>query len=214
MGTCQFIFISQNSLLLIRCERIVHFLTEQDSCLSTEYIIKHKDASLASINVSQNEVAQLEKKEKEIFELWSDSGGDRWTLSKKVDGRIAPFSIIAIPESQSSHRTHEKEDTTLKIKNHLFRYNENFYMIGMPEGKTAVHFIKGAKYICRLVNFPFSDLDSIDPEMISRLRRLRGIPAGEIFGLGSTGFHAIIEAELERIGLPLAASCYLIYSTF
>ena len=181
--------------------------------LSSEYVIKHaKDPGEATITVSEREAGHLQRKGKEIFELTCDHK-ERWILSKKVDGRIAPFSIMATLES-SSATEEKKEQRSFKIRNHLFRYNGNFYMIGMPEGKATREYITGAKYIVRLVNFPFSDLDSIDTETISRLRRQRGVPVGKIFGLGASGFHANIENELQKIALPLAASCYLIYSTF
>lgn len=181
--------------------------------LSSEYVIKHgKDPEKATITVSGREAGHLQRKGKEIFELTCDDK-ERWVLSKKVDGRIAPFSIMATLESSSAHEE-KKEQQSLKIRNHLFRYNGNFYMIGMPEGKAIREFITGAKYIIRLVNFPFSDLDSIDTETLGRLRRQRGVPVGKIFGLGANGFHASIENELQKIALPLATSCYLIYSTF
>ena len=108
----------------------------------------------------------------------------------------------------------KNEERILKIKNHLFRHKDSFYMIGMPEGRTHGEVLRGAKYIIRLVNFPFSDHESIDPDTFARLRRQRGFPVGKIFGLGSSGFHAELEPELAEIALPLAAACYLIYSTF
>jgi hypothetical protein len=181
--------------------------------LSSEYVIKHvKDPGEAIITVSERVAGHLQRKGREVFELSCDDK-ELWILSKKVDGRIAPFSIMATLESSSANEE-KKEQQSLKIRNHLFRYNGNFYMIGMPEGKATREFNTGAKYIVRLVNFPFSDIDSIDTDIVSRLRRQRGVPVGKIFGLGASGFHAIIENELQEIALPLAASCYLIYSSF
>ena len=71
----------------------------------------------------------------------------------------------------------------------------------------------GSKHICRLTNFPFSHPDQIDAEAKNRLKKHRGVSVGEIFGLGSRGFHVKLEDEVNEIGLPLAACAYLIYSS-
>jgi hypothetical protein len=175
-------------------------------------VIKHqRDSNQADILVSRKEIGELQKKGKDAFELVSKDKR-RWLIDRKVDGRISPFSVMATLESPAYNG--ESVESELKIKDHLFRHKGNFYMIGMPEGRSHEELVRGEKYINRLVNFPFSDLNSIDPETFNRLRRQRGIPVGKIFGLGAKGFHAIIEDELEDIGLPLAVLSYLIYSTF
>jgi hypothetical protein len=211
----QFVFILESLAISPIQSPLVRDLFSMSSMvgLSTEYVIKHaKDPEEATIFIADSEAGRLQRKGKEIFELTCDDE-ERWILNKKVDGRIAPFSIMATLESSSTPQD-KKEHASFKIRNHLFRYNGNFYMIGIPEGKASSEFVRGAKYICRLVNFPFSDHYSIDSETITRLRRHRGIPVGKIYGLGVNGFHALIEPELEKIALPLAASCYLIYSSF
>jgi ABC-type transporter Mla subunit MlaD len=43
--------------------------------------------------------------------------------------------------------------------------------------------------------------------------RFRGVPVGDVSGLGINGYHVKVEKELEVIGLLVAASSYLIYST-
>jgi hypothetical protein len=179
------------------------------SRLPSEFMIKHeRDSSQADVLVSQQEAAELLRKGKNDYELISNEN-QRWKIDRKVDGRISPFSIVATSETPNEGR--EKE---LKIKNHLFQHKGNFYMIGTPEGKSRGNFNKGAKYIVRLVNFPFPNLDSIDPEIVHRLGRMRGVPVASFSGLGANGFHATFEKELEEIGLPLAVISYLIYSSF
>jgi hypothetical protein len=65
-----------------------------------------------------------------------------------------------------------------------------------------------------LDNFPFSELSDVDYETRSKLiSKFRGAPVGELDGLGKEGHHLRFFNELEDIGLPLAASCYLLYST-
>lgn len=114
-------------------------------------------------------------------------------------------------------RTNDSNDVleeVLKINDHIFLGDGNFYMLGgIPEGGNPKHHLVGSKYICRLTNFPFSHPDQVDAETKNRLKKHRGIPVGEFSGLGANGFHITLENELGKIGLPLAASTYLIYSS-
>jgi hypothetical protein len=82
-----------------------------------------------------------------------------------------------------------------------------------PEGKHWNEYLSGTRYISRLDNFPYSDLTDIDHHIKHELLRFRGVPVGEVSGLGIQGHHVKVEKELEVIGLLIAASSYLIYST-
>jgi hypothetical protein len=48
---------------------------------------------------------------------------------------------------------------------------------------------------------------------ISSSSEFLGVPVGETSGLGTHGHHVKVEKELEDIGLIIAASSYLLYST-
>lgn len=182
--------------------------------LSIDYIVKQeKSPREAKVFENQRKAGLLTNEGKGTFELVS-SDNRGWTLTNKVDGEFRPFSMIVRPKASSSIHSEEEQACILKIRDHLFLHNRNFYMFGsIPEGKPYKEFIMGRRFICRLINFPFSDIDEVDVETRSRLRRLRGLPVGEMYGIGSAGFHVRIESELDDIGLPLAASSYLIYST-
>ena len=82
-----------------------------------------------------------------------------------------------------------------------------------PEGKHWNEYLSGPRYISRLDNFPYSDLKEIDHHIKHKLRRFRGVQVGEVSGLGLQGHHVKVDKELEVIGLLIAASSYLIYST-
>jgi hypothetical protein len=82
-----------------------------------------------------------------------------------------------------------------------------------PEGRHWNEYLQGPRYISRLDNFPYSDLTDLDDHIRHRLRRFRGVPVGEASGLGLHSHHVKVDKELEDIGLFLAASSYLIYST-
>jgi hypothetical protein len=153
--------------------------------------------------------AELKKINKERYDL---SEQDReWFLSRRVDGEVSPFSIAAFGTTRKDHKDARE---VLKIEDHLFMHNGNFYLLGgIPEGGQPSNHLVGSKYICRLTNFPFSHPDEVDAQTKHRLKKHRGVPVGEFYGLGSKGFHIILEDEVGDIGLPLAASTYLIYSS-
>ena len=183
--------------------------------LSIEYVVKQeKSPREAKVFENQMEAGLLTNEGRGTFELVSNDNRG-WMLTNKVDGEFRPFSmIVRLKTSSLAQSVKEEESWILKIRDHLFQHNRNFYMLGsIPEGKPHREFMMGKRFICRLINFPFSDIDEVDAETRSRLRILRGLPVGEMYGIGSTGFHIRIESELQDIGLPLAASSYLIYST-
>jgi hypothetical protein len=82
-----------------------------------------------------------------------------------------------------------------------------------PEGRPWHQYLSGPRYISRLDNFPYSDLAEVDHHLKHRLKRFRGVPVGEASGLGTHGHHVKVEKELEDVGLIIAASSYLLYST-
>jgi hypothetical protein len=189
--------------------------------LTADYVVIHSEAKTARILLADKIRATLQKMEGSgIYELeTTDEPIERWILTNKLDGRIRPFSLAcyrATKDSSSLLLSGSLEEPFLKIRDHLFSHKDKFYSIGeaIPAGAPPRNFIRGSKYIMRLVNFPFFLLDEIDVETKHQLKKFRGIAVAEIFGLGSDGFHLKIYGdELEDIGLQLTAASYILYTT-
>jgi hypothetical protein len=179
------------------------------SVLKGEYVLLHQEKASAQVTFGNRQTAELRKLDIERYSLSNQS--QTWLLNRKVDGEVRPFSIAAFRASSDGSK---KGEEVMKIKDHLFVYGGHFYMLGgIPEGGIPKNNLSGSKYICRLSNFPFSHPDQVDAETKNRLKKHRGVPAGEFYGLGSRGFHVKLDDELDGIGLPLAASAFLIYSS-
>jgi hypothetical protein len=183
--------------------------------LSIEYVVKQTVSRAdASISLDQREAGRLHVEGKGMFTLLGNET-QSWTLCNKEDGEVRPFSMIVVSGIDKNLALNVREEEyVLKIKDNLFEHNGSFYSLGgIPEGRPAKAHLMGSKIICRLVNFPFSQIEQVDQETKHQLKRYRGIYAGEFYGLGSSGFHVKLENDLDDIGLPLAASSYLICST-
>jgi hypothetical protein len=185
--------------------------------LVIEYIVKRTGAPGE---------ATIEKEGKIIGDIHPISGlfvvVDRtsrktFKLTPRVDGEVRPFSMIAYEttddDQEYGNRISGRE--VLKIKNKLFWHNGNIYLMNsVPEGSLPREHITGSRFISKLVNFPYSSDQEIDPETWERLGRHRGQQVGELSGLGRVDGHKVkLASELEDIGVPLAAASYLIYST-
>ena len=175
--------------------------------LRSEYLLIHDKPGKATLLFQQHERAELTNISRGLFRLsWRQ---ENWLLSKKVNGELRPFSMTIFKGNIES-----ASQEVLKIKDHIFFHRGHFYLIGgVPEGQPPKERLSGSKHICRLTNFPFADVDQIDQETLNHLKRLRVVSDGEIFGLVSQGFHAILEEEIKDIGILLAASTYLMYSS-
>lgn len=186
------------------------------SLLSTEYVVLHSENKSATILQDNQEKAVLKKADiPGAFELIGKDPNQKWKLTNKVDGEFRPFSICCYTEDKKSDDS-SKEEPYLKIKYHIFSHGDNFYSVGeaLPSDSTPRDHLSGSKYICRLVNFPFSHLDHIDEETRHQMKRHRGIAVGDFYGLGGSGFHVkTYGEELLDVGLPLTASVYLLYTT-
>jgi hypothetical protein len=182
--------------------------------LAADYLVKETGNPLRTkIYIGDEEIAEIQVRG-DLTHILTAKNGDTWTLDARVHGEIRPFSMTVsqpIPHEPS----HAASGTTvLTIRDHLFLHRGRFYLLGCaPEGRPLGEFLVGKRYICRLDNFPFLDLTEIDHETRSRLRRFRGPQVGELEGLGKGGHRVRLSDELEDIGLPLSASCYLLYST-
>ncbi|MDA4117104.1 MAG: hypothetical protein OK455_02040 [Thaumarchaeota archaeon] len=182
--------------------------------LVADYIVKAADRpGGASIYINGKEVAEMRTRH-DLSHVLATKDGNEWALTARVNGDIIPFSMTV--KRLKARDAHDAALGTivLTVRYHVFLHKGKFYMFGAaPEGRPLREFLVGKKFICRLDNFPFSDLTEIDLETMERLRRFRGVPVGEYEGLGKEGHRVRISEELEDIGLPLAASCYLLYST-
>jgi len=184
--------------------------------LGSDYLVLHSEEKSASILLDQQEKATLTKIGEGSFKLQEKEGNYSWTLTNKVDGEVRPFSI-ACYENGGNDSNVKLERQTLKIKSRVFSHNGNFYSIGgaIPNNISPKDIIShDKKYVCRLINFPFSNVDHIDEETRHKLRMHKGISVGDIHGLGTNGFHLTLYGnELNDIGLPLSAAAYLLYTT-
>jgi hypothetical protein len=182
--------------------------------LAVDYIVKAADRSRgATIYVNRKEVAGMRTRN-DASHVLTAKDGNEWELTARTNGEIRPFSMTV--KQLKAHDAHDAApgSTVLAIRYHVFMHDDRFYMLGaVPAGRPLREFLVGKKYICRLDNFPFSALTEIDLETMEKLRRFRGSPVGEYEGLGKEGHRVRISDELEDISLPLAASCYLLYST-
>jgi hypothetical protein len=154
------------------------------------------------------EIAEIKKGEdRKSFKLLANDGR-KWILTKSVRGKFRPFSISVIEQGKA-------DIEVLTIIEHIFKHGDKFYMLtNHPEGRHWNEYLSGPRYISRLDNFPYSDIDELDYHIKHELRRFRGIPVGEASGLGIHGGHRVrIDNELKDISLPIAVSSYLLYST-
>lgn len=188
-------------------------MQSQRGSFVVDYLVKRTakpwDAKIYALG---KEVADIRRGESSTY-IVRTKGKDAWILSRSIKGEIKPFSmeVMAIESSQAHGKGGAAE---LVITDHLFEHRGKVYMLtSSPEGRPLRDFVLGKRYICRLDNFPLSGLAEIDYETRSRLRKFRGVPVGEMDGLGTEGHHVRLSEELEDIGLPLSASCYLLYST-
>lgn len=186
--------------------------------MPSDYVVVHSEPNSAKILEDQEERAALQRMGNEFFILQDKKNRkESWTLSIKVDGEMRPFSMACYKNSEKSPAPNEESnELCFKIKDHLFSHNDNFYSVGeaVPEGMSRLDVMSGSKYICRLVNFPFSHIDYVDEETKHQMKRYRGVAVGEFHGIGQDGYYLkLYEDELEDIGLQLTASTYIAYTT-
>jgi hypothetical protein len=181
--------------------------------MTSEYVIIGPRPWEAKIFLDQDhgdEIAEIKKgDDQKSFKLIRKNDGHKWTLTKNVHVSFVLFRSLL---NQNEDNDINKE--ILTIREYLFKYGGKFYMLtNHPEGKHWNEYLSGIRYISRLDNYPYSDLTDIDHHIKHELLRFRGVPVGEVSGLGINGHHVKVEKELEVIGLLIAASSYLIYST-
>lgn len=171
--------------------------------MTISFELIHDEPEAAKLFSEQRQIGELRNIAKGLYRLKTDA--DSWILTRRIDNILLPFSMLI---------SEEKGLEILKVKDHLFLYNANFYMLGgIPESQNPKDHLHGYKYIIRITNFPHTRHEQIDEETRNRLKRHRGVPVGSIHGLGSKGFYVELEDELKDIGLLLSAATYLMYSS-
>jgi hypothetical protein len=181
--------------------------------LDSEYVISGPNRWEANIFLDGEQVAKIRKGKDLTLKLVDNRDGHEWILTNKVHGQIRPFSVSIVEEEHKGKE--EGSGELFTIREHVFKHKDKFYMLtNHPEGRPWHDYLGGTRYICRLDNFPYKDLKEIDNLTKHKLRRFRGVPVGEATGLGVHDGHRVkINKELGDIGLFIAASSYLIYST-
>lgn len=178
--------------------------------LNSEYIVKGPKPWEAKIFLEGEQIAEINKGE-DLSSKLVDSKGHEWIVTNNVHGEFRPFSIMVIDSNKDRAGASSE---VLTIRDHVFKYRNKFYMLtNHPEGRPWHQYLSGPRYICRLDNFPYSNLAELDEHTRHRLRRFRGVPVGEASGLGVHGHHVKVNKELEDIGLFIAAASYLMYCT-
>lgn len=176
--------------------------------LNLEYVISSPKPKEAKISLNGTQIAKLSKEGNLTFKLVDERDGHEWIFSSKVHGEFRPFSL-SISEIKNGNILTE----VLTIREHLFRHNGKFYMLtNHPEGKSWNDYLSSPRYISRLDNFPFKDLEEIDHHTRQRIKRFRGIAVGEASGLGTDGHRVKVSNELQEIGLLIAAASFVLYS--
>lgn len=182
-----------------------------------EYTIKQSLANPpdATIMLNKKRIAEIRKAADYAFELVDKKDGISWKISNNVSNEFYPFSLSISIEYRNTEKQLQNKDI-LTIRNHVFSYNGKFYMFtNHPEGRAWREYLSGPRFICRLEKFPYTNLAEINQETKHELARFRGVPVGEAIGLGisNDGHKVRVWGELRDIGLLIAASSYLIYST-
>jgi len=169
------------------------------------------------------EIAEIIK-EGHDFRLVSYRDGLEWQLTNKVHGERRPFSFsVRKSKEDRNDKSSDKErsgDELFVVRDQLFEHNGNYYMLAShPEGKHwHEHVHSAVRYISRLADFPYLELSEIDynhQDFRDKIKRFRGTPVGEASGLAieEKGHRVHLDAELESVGLFIAAISYLMYAS-
>jgi len=191
--------------------------------LSSEYVIKKEPKQLeAKVFLGKEEIAEI-KQEDLNFKLTRLKDKMEWLVTNLVHGEHRPFSFSVRKlgtKSTSQYTDSNDLNEIFVIRDQLFKHAGKFYMLSShPEDKSWNEYVNSSiKYICRLDDFPYSELSDVDYHhytLQDKIKRLRGKAVGEASGLGmeERGHHVRLDNELEDIGLFIAAISYLLYAS-
>ncbi|MFL6372417.1 MAG: hypothetical protein ACJ70P_04725 [Nitrososphaera sp.] len=198
--------------------------------MTSEYVIKKGpskwEAKIFSSNA--NEVAEIKRIGDKLrgqnleFILSSKKDDHEWLLTNKIDGEHRRFSFSVKELGTSEEERLTEKDALLTVRDNIFTHNGKFYMLANhPEGKSWNDYVNSpVRYISRLDNFPYSNVSEMEENkhhqsLRHKLKRFRGVPVGEASGLGAAaeGHQVKVNDELDDIGLFIAATSYLMYSS-
>jgi len=190
----------------------------------SDFIVK-RDANKADARVysKDKEIAEI-RKDGQDFLLVQYGDGVEWRLSNKVHGERRPFSFSVLKSTNEMNDNHKEKnrprDVLFVVRDQLFEHNGNFYMLANhPQGKHWNEHVRStSRYISRLDNFPYREFSEIDFDhhtLRNKIKRFRGTPVGETSGLATepAGHLVHLSAELESVGLFIAAISYLMYAS-
>lgn len=191
--------------------------------MSSEYVIKKEPKQLeAKVFLGKEEIAEI-KQEDLNFKLTRLKDKMEWLVTNLVHGEHRPFSFSVRKlgtKSTSQYTDSNDLNEIFVIRDQLFKHAGKFYMLSShPEDKSWNEYVNSSiKYICRLDDFPYSELSDVDYHhytLQDKIKRLRGKAVGEASGLGmeERGHHVRLDNELEDIGLFIAAISYLLYAS-
>jgi hypothetical protein len=191
--------------------------------LSSEFVIKKEPKQLeAKVFLGKEEIAEI-KQEDLNFKLTRLKDKMEWLVTNLVHGEHRPFSFSVRKlgtKSTSQYTDSNDLNEIFVIRDQLFKHAGKFYMLSShPEDKSWNEYVNSSiKYICRLDDFPYSELSDINYHhytLQDKIKRLRGKAVGEASGLGieERGHHVRLDNELEDIGLFIAAISYLLYAS-
>lgn len=192
--------------------------------MSSEFVIKKKPkGSVAKIFVGKEEIAEIKQGEGFSFKLTKSKDKMEWIVTNFVHGEHRPFSFsVRKIEKKSTDQVTDKDLTEeiFVIRDQLFKHAGKFYMLAShPEDKSWSEYVKSSiKYICRLDDFPYSDLSEVDYHhhtLQDKIKRFRGKAVGQASGLAieENGHSVKLDSELDDIALFIAAISYLIYAS-
>ena len=189
--------------------------------MASSFVIRKKPGgSDATIFSDKHEVAKIVKNEDFSFKLTRFKDEQEWILTKFVDSKRPPFSYTLLNITKTSPNKNDEFNEVFTVREQLFKYNDKFYMLAShPTEKSWTDYINSpTRYICRLDNFPYTNLSDVDHDhyiLRHKIKRLRGTPIGEAAGLAQheDGHRVSLNEEIADIGLFIAAISYLLYAS-
>jgi hypothetical protein len=190
--------------------------------MASSFVIKKRSGdSEATIFSDKQEVAKIVRNKDFSFKLIRLKDKHEWVLTNLVDGERRPFSYTVLNETKNSYNDkNQKVNEVFVVREQLFKYKDEFYMLAShPKEKSWTDYVgNSTRYICRLDNFPYSDMSDVDHGhyiLRHKIKRLRGTPVGEASGLAlhEDGHRVSLTEEISDIGLFIAAISYLLYAS-
>lgn len=192
--------------------------------MSSEFVIKKEPkGSVAKIFLGKEEIAEIKQGDDFSFKLTKPKDKMEWIVTNFVHGEHRPFSFsVRKLEKKTTDQVTNRDFTEeiFVVRDQLFKHAGKFYMLAShPEDKSWSEYVHSSiKYICRLDDFPYSDLSEVDYHhhtLQDKIKRFRGKSVGQASGLAieEHGHSVKLDSELDDIALFIAVISYLIYAS-